>query len=291
MFYRLSLLFNPTSAAVDVGGWYLSDASSDLLKFQIPNGTVIAAEAYLVFDESDFNPNPSAPGLKDFALSNEGDQVYLTWATAGVMKGLEDMVDFGETLTGESLGRLPNGSGPLTSLGSNLLSSANVVADFDNSGSVDSGDLAAWQAGLGTANASLTDGDANGDGDVEGADFLAWQSEFVTSSSIGAFVSTGYVDETGAEPLQASLQAGQASKAELVDLVISMQAVSKTSEGALFPLEPFSTPETANLATPEQHPQTSAPLIKEVASTPKESDAAPAEQQWLTEELLEEVFS
>ena len=43
-------LFNTTDTAVDVGGWYLSDEGGDLLKYQIPAGTVIAAGGYLVFD-------------------------------------------------------------------------------------------------------------------------------------------------------------------------------------------------------------------------------------------------
>ena len=34
-------LYNPTSSPITVGGWYLSDAASDLLKYEIPADTVI----------------------------------------------------------------------------------------------------------------------------------------------------------------------------------------------------------------------------------------------------------
>ena len=122
-------LFNTTGSAINVGGWYLSDSGGDLLKFQIPAGTVIAAGGYLVFDEQDFNPNPANPGANDFALSaSSGDQVYLSQASGGALIGLQDAVTFNATFDGESLGRLPNGTGRLTRLAANSFGSANSTA-------------------------------------------------------------------------------------------------------------------------------------------------------------------
>ncbi len=104
-------LYNATGSPIDVGGWYLSDSDDNLQKFLIPLGTTIAAGGYLVFDESDFNPTPMNQGPNDFALdSTNGDQVWLT-TPAGAFA---DQVEFGPTANGESLGRLPNGSGRLT---------------------------------------------------------------------------------------------------------------------------------------------------------------------------------
>ena len=118
-------LFNPTSAAIDISGWYLSGEGDDLLKYQIPAGTVIAAGGYLVFDEADFNAT-----LTGFALSgSQGDQVYLSQASEGVFVGLQDAVEFGATFVGESLGRLPNGTGRLTRLESTSFGSANGEAE------------------------------------------------------------------------------------------------------------------------------------------------------------------
>ena len=117
-------LFNTTSVAVNVSGWYLSDEGDDLLKYQIPAGTVIAAGGYVVFDESDFNVTANG-----FALSSsEGDQVYLSQASAGVFAGLQDAVEFDATFNGESVGRLPDGTGRLTPLASSSFGSANGVA-------------------------------------------------------------------------------------------------------------------------------------------------------------------
>ncbi len=118
-------LYNPTASAIDIGGWYLSDEGNELQKYQIPVGSVIAAGGYLVFDESDFNV-----GATGFALSGSlGDQVYLSQGSGGSFVGLEDTVEFDATFNGQSLGRLPDGSGRLTRFGSNSFGSANGDAE------------------------------------------------------------------------------------------------------------------------------------------------------------------
>ncbi|NWK54990.1 lamin tail domain-containing protein [Verrucomicrobiaceae bacterium N1E253] len=52
-------LHNTTEASLDISGWVLSDRSSTYRSFRVPNGTVIAAGAYVTFDESDFNVDHS----------------------------------------------------------------------------------------------------------------------------------------------------------------------------------------------------------------------------------------
>ena len=54
-------------------------------------------------------------------------------------------------------------------------------SDFDQSGYVDSADLATWQAGFGSGT-NQAQGDADGDGDVDGFDLLKWQREFSPAS-------------------------------------------------------------------------------------------------------------
>ena len=117
-------LFNATDVPIDISGWWLSDSTDQPFKFQIPAGTILAAGGLISFNESDFNPNPDNPGSNDFALSSLGDQVVLSRDT-GTGAVLEDVVDFGATFSGDSLGRLPNGTGRLTRLASNSFGSAN----------------------------------------------------------------------------------------------------------------------------------------------------------------------
>ncbi|MBN2474267.1 MAG: CotH kinase family protein [Pirellulales bacterium] len=116
-------LHNPTAAAIDVGGWYLSDrwgwasnpSNGDYKKFRIPDGTSIPAGGYVVFDEDDFNPNPMNPGPNDFALNGaHGDDVWLMKAdAAGNLTHFADHVAFPAAANGESFGRWPNGTGGL----------------------------------------------------------------------------------------------------------------------------------------------------------------------------------
>ncbi len=119
-------LLNPTSAAIDLGGWYLSDSSENMLKYRIANGTVLGPGEYLVFDESDFNPTPLNPGPNDFALSSaRGDDVWLVMAENGQPSKFADDVHFGATPNGESIGRLPNGRGVFAPMLQRTLGAAN----------------------------------------------------------------------------------------------------------------------------------------------------------------------
>ncbi|MBN2474242.1 MAG: lamin tail domain-containing protein [Pirellulales bacterium] len=108
-------LHNTTGNPIDVGGWYLSDSNGNYLKFRVPDGTTIAADGYIVFDEDDFNPTPLTPGPNDFALDGaHGDDVWLLEAdAAGKPMRFVDHVDFPAAANGESFGRWPNGTGDL----------------------------------------------------------------------------------------------------------------------------------------------------------------------------------
>ena len=118
-------LYNTGPQTVDIGGWYLSDSSDELLKYQIPAGTTIAASGYVVFDESHFNPSPQDPANNHFALSGrQGDDVWLVTADGGQVTRFVDDVHFGATANGESLGRA-NGSSRLAPLSSVTLGAAN----------------------------------------------------------------------------------------------------------------------------------------------------------------------
>ncbi len=103
-------LWNATDAAVDVGGWYLTDDPSFPWKYRIAPGTVINAGAYLTLDESQFNPTPGAGA--SFSLSSFGDDIYLFSSSApGVLSGYSHGVTFGAAQDGVSYGRYVNSVG------------------------------------------------------------------------------------------------------------------------------------------------------------------------------------
>ncbi|MFM1768702.1 MAG: hypothetical protein RJA22_1231 [Verrucomicrobiota bacterium] len=96
-------LYNPTPRAALLGGWFLSDSEADLRKFRIPDGTLLAGGAYLVFYATQFNSG--APG--SFALDGaRGGQVFLSEADAlGNLTGFRAQAAFGAAEDGGSLGR------------------------------------------------------------------------------------------------------------------------------------------------------------------------------------------
>lgn len=123
-------LYNSTNTNINIGGWYLSDSSDNFLKYEIPDGTILSAGGYLVFDESHFNPNPTSPASTDFALSGTtGDDVWLTIAndSSGISFFVDD-VHFGAAAVGESLGRTTDGSDRLIPMQTITLSATNSPA-------------------------------------------------------------------------------------------------------------------------------------------------------------------
>ena len=102
-------LYNTTDAPVNIGGWYLSDKNTDLAarsKYRIADGTVIPARDYRVFYETQHFGNPADPGtLATFALSENGEGVFLQSGSGGVLTGFVAEEVFGPSAPDTSLGR------------------------------------------------------------------------------------------------------------------------------------------------------------------------------------------
>lgn len=122
-------LLNTTASPIDISGWYLSDSSNNFLKYMIPNGTLLGAGQYIVFDENDFNPTPLNPSPNDFALSGtSGDDVWLVDPNGEAKLVFVDDVHFRASSDREALGRVPDGSGRLAPLEFVTLGGANSDA-------------------------------------------------------------------------------------------------------------------------------------------------------------------
>jgi len=99
-------LHNTTDTAVDISGWFLSDSGSNLTKYEIAAGTSIAPNGYIVFYENRHFNNPADPGSHNrFALSENGEQVYLSSAQNDVLTGYRQVEDFDASATDVSFGR------------------------------------------------------------------------------------------------------------------------------------------------------------------------------------------
>ncbi|MFO0912375.1 MAG: lamin tail domain-containing protein [Pirellulales bacterium] len=123
-------LVNTTNATINMSRWYVSDSNTNYFKYQFAANTQLAAGAYRVLNENDFNPggglNPN-----DFSLSSTGDDVWLLSAdpTTGRPLRFVDRVTFDATFNGVSIGRLPNGTGDdlLVPLAQTSLGQANTA--------------------------------------------------------------------------------------------------------------------------------------------------------------------
>ena len=110
-------LYNTSTNAVDISGWYLSDNfvrtnvadSYKLKKYRIPPGTILSAGGFRVFYQRDFDlNNPNSP----FALSEFGETVYLSSATSsGTLNGYLIGATFGPSDNDVSIGRYHQSQG------------------------------------------------------------------------------------------------------------------------------------------------------------------------------------
>lgn len=109
-------LLNVTAVDVDASGWFLSNSGSDLKRFRIPDGTVIPARGYVVFN---------SPLQLD---STNGDSVILSAIDAtGALTGRRATVKFGAAEKGISFGAAH------TSIGDQFVAMQTVTLAAQNS--------------------------------------------------------------------------------------------------------------------------------------------------------------
>jgi hypothetical protein len=99
-------LYNTIATAIDIGGWFISDSNENLFKYKIANGTTIGPNGYLVLYEDLNFGNTDDPGCHEpFALSENGESLYLSSAQNDVLTGYRNVEDFGASETDVSFGR------------------------------------------------------------------------------------------------------------------------------------------------------------------------------------------
>ncbi len=97
-------LHNTTEAQINVGGWYLSDNDANLLMYEIPLGTIINPNGYVVFTQDDHFGG-------QMAYSENGETAYLSSAQDGILTGYSETQSFGASEGGVAFGRYIKSSG------------------------------------------------------------------------------------------------------------------------------------------------------------------------------------
>jgi len=105
-------LYNTTDETIEIGGWFLSDDDQNLQKYEIAESTSIERGGYVVFYETTQFNNELDPGSHEpFALSENGDTVYLSSGRDGELTGYREVEDFGASTTGLAFGRYEKSTG------------------------------------------------------------------------------------------------------------------------------------------------------------------------------------
>ena len=115
-------LYNTLGTPIDIGGWYLSDDPDNLMKYRIDDGTTINTGSYMVFYEDIHFGS-------QFALSENGEAVYLSSGQGGSLTGYAIEVGFGASETGVSFGRYEKSDGTTA-----FVSMSSATPGFVNTG-------------------------------------------------------------------------------------------------------------------------------------------------------------
>ena len=108
-------LHNTSNDLINIGGWYLSDNDNgdpNRMKYQIADGTSIAPGGYIVFYQDGSFGDPCDPGSNSpFALSENGETLYLQSGLNGVLTGYVKQEKFGPSEREVSFGRYRKSTG------------------------------------------------------------------------------------------------------------------------------------------------------------------------------------
>ncbi len=98
-------LYNTTTEAIDLTGYFLTDNALNLDKYDIPEGTIVPAKDYLIIwaDEDGIQEGLHA----NFKLSRSGESLFLVNADTVII----DEVIFDKQTTDIAYARFPNGTG------------------------------------------------------------------------------------------------------------------------------------------------------------------------------------
>jgi CotH kinase protein/Lamin Tail Domain/Secretion system C-terminal sorting domain len=98
-------LYNTSLSEVDLSGWFLSDDATNLKKFELPTGTKIAGNGYLIIWADE---NGKQNGLHaNFKFSASGEACYLLKPNGDVVQE----VIFNQQESDKGYARVPNGTG------------------------------------------------------------------------------------------------------------------------------------------------------------------------------------
>lgn len=105
-FYDWIEIYNPSSKAVDLSGYGLSEKAGKPYKYIFPDNSIISGKQRLIIFCDSLNPQIDGYYTAAFGLSTNGETITLTDSQGKTV----DTVTFGQMQTNISYGRIPDGS-------------------------------------------------------------------------------------------------------------------------------------------------------------------------------------
>ncbi len=119
-------LYNNGNTSIDLGGYFLSDDETDLMRWVFPADVTIGAGEYLIIWADD---DEDQEGLHaNFKLSAGGESVILSDATGVIL----DQVSYVDQIADISHGRFPNGTGDFQDMNPTFNAENTVMTSTDN---------------------------------------------------------------------------------------------------------------------------------------------------------------
>jgi spore coat protein CotH len=126
-------IYNLSTTSQDISGYYLTDNSLNLIKFEFPAGTIIAPNDYLIVwaDEDGSQGDLHA----NFKLSGSGEHLLLLNNNLEIV----DEITFGTQTTDIAFARVPNGTGSFINQSPTFDASNNLNTSIDDISSSNNG--------------------------------------------------------------------------------------------------------------------------------------------------------
>lgn len=119
-------LYNKSNSPIDISGYFLTDNPVNLDKFEVPAGTIIPANDYLIIwaDED----SSQGPYHANFKLAGSGELLMLL----DPLQQIVDSTSWGQQTTNSGYARVPNGTGAFIIQGHTFSANNNSVGVEEN---------------------------------------------------------------------------------------------------------------------------------------------------------------
>jgi gliding motility-associated-like protein len=126
-------LYNPSGAAVNIGGFWLSNEEADPMKWQIPAGTTVNANSYLIVllsGTGEYNPNQFGYLNTSFRVTQTNGEDVVFSNAGGTILEVYDMATIGSFQGNHSYGRVSDGAANFAIFTNPTQNASNIGANY-----------------------------------------------------------------------------------------------------------------------------------------------------------------